>query len=104
MYSFSSLTVMWCETSMISQCSQTVTAAATRLCVEDLPLRSEMKPLTEQVTDEENVVEFRSLPRRLERAVRYRNSVRLLGPASEFVRTRQGRKLRLESNLEEEPE
>jgi hypothetical protein len=80
------------------------TGAAVEVCVEDTPIRLERQARVEEAIDDENVVEFRSLLRQPERDAAHRNGIRLSTPTAMFVRGRQGRSLRIESNLEEEPE
>ncbi len=78
--------------------------AAVKVLIDDAPNRLDVGPGADEAMDEENVVEFRSLPRLPEPVAARRTAVRLSAPAVAFVRSKQGHRLRIESNLEEEPE
>jgi hypothetical protein len=58
----------------------------------------------DEAADEDNVVEFRSLTRHAPGAGLRPHAIRLSREAADLARATLGRKLRLESNLEEEPE
>ena len=58
----------------------------------------------EQREEGPNIVEFRSLPPRIASLSTLRGRLRVSPSAAEYAHARRGRTLRIESNLEEEPE
>jgi len=74
-----------------------------RICV---PGESREEFVTEdsEESESENVLEFRSVPVRILGAEGCAKSVRLTRVGEDFAKERRGHALRIESNLEEEPE
>jgi hypothetical protein len=104
-YSFLSFPAVWAETGIISQwCGLRTTAAAIHLSMEDAPTRWEMRMWTEAPNDIENVVEFRSLPPRMESLSSFRGKLRVSSAPSTRAGESRRRSPRIEKEFEEAPE